>query len=52
MQTLELLLVRESDSGWSSINTLFEGIVGYTPGGNYNWTVNSSLEAGRYGLAI
>ncbi|KAK5946548.1 hypothetical protein PMZ80_000691 [Knufia obscura] len=49
--TLELLLVRQTDSGWSALQTLFEDVVSDAPGSSYNWTVNSTLEIGSgYGL--
>lgn len=46
-QYLELLLVRNNNAGWNSIQTLFTNRTGNPPGDTYTWNVDTNLTAGR-----
>ncbi|KAK6373893.1 hypothetical protein LTS17_007862 [Exophiala oligosperma] len=49
--TLELLLVKQFDGGWTAEEKLWSDEEGKPPGGSYNWTVPTEYEPGaNYGL--
>ncbi|KIW10144.1 hypothetical protein PV08_11105 [Exophiala spinifera] len=49
--TLQLLLVKQFDGGWTGEDLIWKDQEGTPPGGSYNWTVPSEYEPGaNYGL--
>ncbi|KAK3708789.1 hypothetical protein LTR37_011310 [Vermiconidia calcicola] len=44
--TLELVLVKQTHTGWKEVKTLFEDKKGNAPGGSYTWDVDESYPTG------